>query len=413
MLLEFSELTPRVRHLLAVLFTEWTGIGLLAALAVWLAVSAPRGPRRREALLLVVSLAVLAWFVGLDLAAGWLAYALTFWAAVELARPRSLGIAAIALLLAAQVLLPVVAIGPLGERGGHAREFTAFASNMAFLRFHAYAWDRSRRGAARLPAVRFLLAMLFFPTFVNGPVETPRQMEDGWLGDESGSRRRAALGGLGRIVLGCAKLVLVGLLFAPGWTGALAGGGTVPPGRLWLWGAMLYAWFYLSFSAWSDVAIGLGAICGRRVQENFARPWAALDPADFWRRWHLSFGLWLRDYIYIPLGGNRRHRALNVVVTFLVSAAWHIWGSVKLLGIGYFGPHAWGGFVVWGLLNAVGVLAAAPFARALPATGPASTLARAGLTFLFASFSWIPFFLPPGVPLSTGLVMLRRMLWPL
>src|SRR5207237_844277 len=102
----------------------------------------------------------------------------------------------------------------------------------------------------------------------------------------------------------------------------LAGGAEAPTGRIWLWGALLYAWFYLSFSAWSDVAIGVGALCGRRVQENFAYPWAAIDPADFWRRWHISLGLWLRDYVYIPLVGNRRHRGANVLAPFGVSAAW-------------------------------------------------------------------------------------------
>jgi D-alanyl-lipoteichoic acid acyltransferase DltB (MBOAT superfamily) len=160
------------------------------------------------------------------------------------------------------------------------------------------------------------------------------------------------------------------------------------------------------------VAIGLGALVGRRVPENFAVPWRAIDPADFWRRWHVSFGVWLRDYVYIPLGGNRRHRALNVVVTFLASAAWHIWGTVKLLGLGWFGPRAWTGFIVWGLLNAAGVLVSPWLDRALPATGPASRASRAALTFLFACLCWIPFFLPPGVPLATGLAMLLRMVWP-
>ena len=87
-------------------------------------------------------------------------------------------------------------------------------------------------------------------------------------------------------------------------------------------------------------------------------------------------------------------------------------GSVKLLGLGFFGPHAWGGFLLWGCLNAAGVLAARPLARALGGAGAAGAVVGRVLTFLFAALCWIPFFLPPGVPLTTGLTMLRRMLLP-
>ena len=413
MLLEFADLGPRVRHLLAILFTEWTAVGLAVALLLWLAGGRLRSARAREAVLLAASLALLAWFSSLPVATAWVIYALLFWATVELVVPRWLSGIAVAALLAVQVVLPVVALGSLGERSGHAREFTAFASNVAFLRFHAYAWDRLRGGAPADPRGRFLLAMFFFPTFVNGPIEVPRRFEGDWVPARAAARREAGWRGLGRVALGSAKLALVALAFSPGWTSVLAGGHEAAAGRIWLWGALLYVWFYLSFSAWSDVAIGLGALAGRRVPENFAAPWQALDPADFWRRWHVSLGLWLRDYVYIPLGGNRRHRALNVVLTFVASAAWHVWGSVKLLGLGFFGPQAWGGFLLWGLLNAAGVLASPWFGRAVPVTVRGGRGARAVATFLFACLCWIPFFLPPGVPLRTGLTMLVRMVWPL
>ena len=168
---------------------------------------------------------------------------------------------------------------------------------------------------------------------------------------------------------------------------------------------LLYVWFYLSFSAWSDVAIGLARLCGRTVRENFDRPWDATDPADFWRRWHVSFGVWLRDHVYIPLGGNRRHRTLNVVAVFAVSAAWHVWGTLKLLGFGFYPPRAWIGFFVWGALHALAVVA-------WPRPGAErATLSRVA-TFLFAALAWMPFFAPPDVGWAGMARMLARMLVP-
>jgi alginate O-acetyltransferase complex protein AlgI len=251
--------------------------------------------------------------------------------------------------------------------------------------------------------------MVFFPTLVNGPLEVPRQMEQGWLprGD------RAALGaGAGRIAAGIAKLAVAGLAFRPGWTAVLGTGADAPAWQLWLWGGLFYLWFYLSFSAWTDVAVGFARLAGRRVPENFFHPWAATDPADFWRRWHASFGVWLRDYVYVPLGGARRRRALNVAVTFLVSALWHVWGGVKLLGLGFFPPHAWHGFVLWGVLNAAGVLAARPLRRLLEPAGALGRAVGRVVTTAFACWCWIPFFLPAGVSFAECLAMLGRMLWP-
>jgi alginate O-acetyltransferase complex protein AlgI len=407
-MLEIATLAPRARHLLGLLLTEWIAVGVVVAAASWALGGWLGSPRARERALLATSLVVLAWFASVPVAGAWVAYALAFHVAVERVRPRSVAVILVGALLAAQIVLPILFIAPLGERGVHVREFTAFATNMAILRFHAYAWDRLRGTGERLPLCRFLLAMFFFPTFVNGPVETAGRPASDWA-PSSGGDRPSAAGGLARVVLGAGKLALAGLAFAPGWIGATADG---DPASLWVRGALLYVWFYLSFSAWTDVAVGIAAIAGRRVPENFRRPWAALDPADFWRRWHVSFGFWLRDYVYVPLGGNRRHRGANVLVTFLVSAAWHIWGSLKLLGFGYFPVHAWGGYLLWGGLNAAGVLVTRPLDRAMPVTGPVSRTVRTVGTFLFASFCWIPFFLPPGVPLASGLGMLRRMLWP-
>jgi len=193
-------------------------------------------------------------------------------------------------------------------------------------------------------------------------------------------------------------------------TRALGQGPELPAATLWLWAVRLYVWFYLSFSAWTDVAIGLARLCGKRgVIENFDRPWLATDPADFWRRWHVSLGVWLRDVVYIPLGGNRRHRTLNVFAVFSVSAAWHVWGTLKLLGFGYYPPRAWIGFVAWATLHAVAVGATR---RLAPARSPATLVLRRVATFLFAAFAWVPFFTPANVTWRGMVRMLARMIVP-
>jgi alginate O-acetyltransferase complex protein AlgI len=94
----------------------------------------------------------------------------------------------------------------------------------------------------------------------------------------------------------------------------------------WL-GAIAYTLqIYLDFSAYSDMAIGLGMIFGFRFLENFNRPYSAISLTDFWKRWHISLSRWFRDYLYIPLGGNRKGAArtyLNLALVFLLCGFWH------------------------------------------------------------------------------------------
>ena len=105
----------------------------------------------------------------------------------------------------------------------------------------------------------------------------------------------------------------------------------------WL-GALAYTLqIYLDFSAYSDMAIGLGMLFGFRFLENFNRPYSAVSLTDFWRRWHISLSRWFRDYLYIPLGGNRKGTArtyLNLTLVFLLCGLWHganwtfvVWGA--------------------------------------------------------------------------------------
>ena len=109
----------------------------------------------------------------------------------------------------------------------------------------------------------------------------------------------------------------------------------------WLGAAAFMLQIYYDFSGYSDMAIGLGRIFGFRFPENFDHPYCAGSITEFWRRWHISLGSWFRDYLYIPLGGNRKGKArqlLNILLVWLATGLWH--------------GAAWN-FVLWGLLFAV------------------------------------------------------------
>ena len=106
---------------------------------------------------------------------------------------------------------------------------------------------------------------------------------------------------------------------------------------------VLYAFqIYCDFAGYTDIARGIARLCGIELQKNFLRPYMADSVQDFWRRWHISLSSWLRDYLYIPLGGNRKGQLckyLNIMITFLISGIWHgtgfhflVWGGIHGLG---------------------------------------------------------------------------------
>lgn len=138
-----------------------------------------------------------------------------------------------------------------------------------------------------------------------------------------------------------------------------------------LLGVMMYAiQIYCDFAGYSYIATGCAKLFGIELQENFRAPYRAVNMQEFWRRWHISLSGWLRDYIYIPLGGNRKgefRKNLNILIVFLVCGAWH--GA---------GMH----FLVWGLLHGIYLLIGS-------LTG--QRIRSRILTFWQAGFAWIFF----------------------
>jgi D-alanyl-lipoteichoic acid acyltransferase DltB (MBOAT superfamily) len=139
---------------------------------------------------------------------------------------------------------------------------------------------------------------------------------------------------------------------------------------------------YTDFSGYTDIAIGSAALLGIRFPPNFAAPYQAHDIVDFWRRWHISLSTWLRDYLYIPLGGNRRGRLrtyANLIATMLLGGLWH-------------GPK-WT-FVIWGGLHGVALALNRAFRERLGdtlASSPTRRVISTACTFHFVLFAWIFF----------------------
>jgi alginate O-acetyltransferase complex protein AlgI len=137
---------------------------------------------------------------------------------------------------------------------------------------------------------------------------------------------------------------------------------------------------YADFSAYTDIARGTSRWLGFELTENFAHPYLARSPADFWRRWNISLSSWFRDYVYIPLGGSRRGPAVwarNVLVTFLLSGLWH--------------GASWN-YVLWGLYHGVLLLVTDAVGRRLPARSPRWLLVPqiAGM-FVLTNIGWLLF----------------------
>ncbi len=190
----------------------------------------------------------------------------------------------------------------------------------------SYIIDVYRGEAAALhDPLDFALYVAMFPQLIAGPIVRFREIRLQLRGrNENGER---FFQGATRICWGLAKKVIVAeslRRFAD--TIFTLPAGVLDTKTAWL-GAVTYTLqIYFDFSGYSDMAIGLRLLFGFVLPENFKRPYSAVSITDFWRRWHISLSRWFRDYLYIPLGGNRRGTAracLNMAVVFVLCGLWH------------------------------------------------------------------------------------------
>ena len=214
----------------------------------------------------------------------------------------------------------------------------------------------------------------FFPHLIAGPLVRPRDIMPQLDAARPDSENLSA--GLTLFILGLAKKLVLADLFA-GFSNtgfnAAAHGETLT--LLEAWAATLsYALqIYFDFSGYSDMATGLARMIGVRFPLNFDSPYQATDIADFWRRWHITLGSFLRDHVYIPLGGNRHRQIANLMVTMLLCGLWH--------------GAAWR-FVLWGGLHGAMLVGHRLYRRVGPPLPP--RLGQA-FTLLLVCLAWVPF----------------------
>jgi alginate O-acetyltransferase complex protein AlgI len=205
----------------------------------------------------------------------------------------------------------------------------------------------------------FAAYVSLFSQLVAGPIVRFRQIEQDLESLGTADRTRWLKEGIAFFIIGLVEKVLVADSLAGFADSALAGYETLSTAGAWL--AMLgYAFqLYFDFCGYSDMAVGLGFMFGLRIPQNFNSPYKALDPSDFWRRWHISLSTCLRDYLYVPLGGNRRGEWMtyrNLMLTMLIGGLWHganwtfvVWGVYHGLLLGLYRRYG----RVWDLLPSV------------------------------------------------------------
>ena len=202
----------------------------------------------------------------------------------------------------------------------------------------SYTVDVYRGVPARRNFIDLAAYIALFPQLIAGPIVRYSQIAE-QLSSRRHSLEKAALG-IRRFVLGLGKKVLLANAL-----GQLCEVFRASQDKsvlfFWLYAAANMLHIYFDFSGYSDMAIGLGKLFGFDFPENFNYPYISRSITEFWRRWHISLGSWFRDYVYIPMGGNRVSRPrwlLNILVVWLLTGFWH--------------GAAWN-FIVWGLFFAV------------------------------------------------------------
>ena len=275
----------------------------------------------------------------------------------------------------------------------------ALPIGVSFFTFESmsYVIDVYRREIEPHPSyLEYLTFVAFFPHLVAGPIVRPRDLLPQFAKSAEWNERDASEG-LFLVAVGLLKKVTIGDYLAVNLVDRVFDA-PLQFSALECYAAVVgYAiQIYCDFSGYTDIAIGSARLLGVRFPQNFDSPYKASNIQDFWRRWHISLSTWLRDYLYVPLGGNRKGPArtyVNLLVTMLLGGLWH--------GANFT-------FVVWGGIHGVGLAVTRAFERARAergpprAPGPVLRTASVLLTFHFVCAAWI-FFRAPTFRAATSM----------
>jgi alginate O-acetyltransferase complex protein AlgI len=254
----------------------------------------------------------------------------------------------------------------------------------------AYLVDAWEGQAKEYRLMEYALFVTFFPQFIAGPIVHHGELLPQFARRSTGvlTARNFSVGAA-IFIVGLAKKVVfadnVSVFATPVFRAADAGWAPSLPDA-WI-GALAYSLqIYFDFSGYSDMAIGLGRMFGIRLPLNFHSPYKATSIVEFWRRWHMTLSRFLRDYLYVPLGGNRQGKArryVNLMLTMVLGGLWH--------GAGWT-------YVFWGLLHGVYLCvnhawaaACRRFGGEAAAPGPVRRVAATGATFLAVLVAWLFF----------------------
>jgi D-alanyl-lipoteichoic acid acyltransferase DltB (MBOAT superfamily) len=256
----------------------------------------------------------------------------------------------------------------------------------------AYLVDVHRRKAQEPHFVNYALFVTFFPHLLAGPIIHHSEMMPQFAQTTNKRPQWDNLAaGLFLLTIGLVKKVLLADTFAPIADAGFAAPATLAAPAAWVAVLAYTMQIYFDFSGYTDMALGAARMFNIKLPINFDSPYRATDIREFWHRWHITLSRFLREYLYIPLGGNRHgdaRTAANVLATFLLGGLWH--------------GAAWT-FVLWGLLHGVAMVVC----RAWQRLGrPLPPLLAWAATFLFVAVSWVFF---RATSLDNALAMLQAM----
>jgi len=247
--------------------------------------------------------------------------------------------------------------------------------------------DASRGQVRDFSPLHHIFFISFFPQLIAGPIVHHSEIMPQLERINQRSVRDDIVVGLCIFIVGLFKKVVIAdtfAVYADAGYGMVQAGQSPDPASAWIAALSYCLQIYYDFSGYSDMAVGLGRMFGIRLPTNFFSPYKSTSIVEFWRRWHMTLSRFLRDYLYFPLGGNRRgipRKYLNLTVVMLFGGLWH-------------GAN-WT-FVIWGLVH--GVLLALTHAwQRLPISRwhglgtPVARGAAVGLTFILVTLAWVPF----------------------